>query len=131
MLTLQDFQYRLDADLKARGVKGIRSRHRAVFLHLGQHGASRAADLARALGVRPQSMMTIVRELEDMGLVQRKADPADSRAKLVDFSSRGLKFVAELSRSTETVWQQYTAILGKKNMRTTIENLNRLLEAEL
>ena len=40
-------------------------------------------------------------------------------------------YLAELSRSTETVWQQYTAILGKKNMRTTIENLNRLLEAEL
>jgi DNA-binding MarR family transcriptional regulator len=130
MLTLQDFQHRLDEDLKSRGVKGIRSRHRSVFLHLGQHGASRAADLARALGIRPQSMMKIVQELEAMGFVQRKADPNDSRAKLVDFSSKGRKFVTELSRSTETVWQEYAAILGKKDMRTTITNLNKLLDTE-
>ena len=89
MLAGRDFQSRLDRDLQRRGVRGIGARHRAIFLHLGRHGASRAVNLARAAGVRPQSMMKIIHELESLGLLERRADPDDSRAKLVDFSDGG------------------------------------------
>jgi DNA-binding MarR family transcriptional regulator len=129
MLLLQDFQQRLDDDMDTRAVKGVGARHRGVFLHLGRHGASRAVDLAKTAGIRPQSMMKIVHELEAMGLIERRPDPADSRAKLVDFSSHGKAFVAELSRSTEAVWTQYANILGKQNMRHTLTHLNTLLDA--
>ena len=80
MLLTRDFQRRLDADLKARGVQGIGARHRAVFLFLGRNGASRAVELAQSAGIRPQSMMRIVHELEAMGMVERRADPADQGA---------------------------------------------------
>ena len=128
MLLARDFHHRLSADLKQRGVEGVNASHNAVFLYLGRNGASRAVDLAGAAGIRPQSMMKIVHELEAMGLVERHPDPADSRAKLIDFTARGRAFIAELSRSTETVWEQYAAILGKGSMRDTIANLNTLLQ---
>jgi len=128
MLAARDFQQRLDADLKARGVEGVSARHRAVFLFLGSNGASRAVDLANAANIRPQSMMKIVHELEALGLVERCADPQDSRAKLIDFTQAGKAFIAELSRSTETVYEQYAAILGKACARDTFKNLNLLLE---
>jgi DNA-binding MarR family transcriptional regulator len=129
MLMAMDFQQRLDSDLNARGVQGIGARHRAVFLFLGRNGASRAVDLAEAAGIRPQSMMKIVHELESLGLVERREDPTDSRAKLIDFTESGRRLIAELSRSTETVWQQYAKILGKGALERTVNQLNTILQA--
>ncbi|MEZ5568064.1 MAG: MarR family winged helix-turn-helix transcriptional regulator [Halioglobus sp.] len=130
MLLTRDFQRRLDADLKARGVQGIGARHRDVFLFLGRNGASRAVDLAQSAGIRPQSMMKIVHELEALGMLERRVDPADSRAKLIDFTQQGREFIRELSRSTETVWRQYVALLGEAEALRTFNNLNRLLAGE-
>jgi len=129
MLMTRDFQQRLDNDLSARGVTGIGARHRAVFLFLGRNGARRAVDLAVAAGIRPQSMMKIVHELESLGLVERRQDPSDSRAKLIDFTPQGHALIDELSRSTETVWQQYADILGTSSLQDTVDNLNTLLRA--
>jgi DNA-binding MarR family transcriptional regulator len=127
MLLARDFQQRLDCDLELRGVPGIGTRHRAVFLFLGRNGASRAVELAAEAGIRPQSMMKIVHELESLNLVERYEDPSDSRAKLIDFTASGHQLITELSRSTETVWRQYAQILGDENMEQTLKNLNTLV----
>ena len=126
MLAGRDFQSRLDDDLRRRDVTGISARHRAIFLHLGRHGPSRAVDLARSAGVRPQSMMKIIHELESLDLLERRTDPADSRAKLVDFSPDGRRLIDELSRSTETVWQQYVDIIGEENLEQMVHQLSVL-----
>jgi len=127
MLMARDFQSRLDSDLQQRRVEGISARHRAVFLFLGRNGPSRAVDLAAAAGIRPQSMMKIVHELESLNLVTRREDPGDSRAKLVDFTPKGHKLIRELSASTQTVWQQYADILGEKRLEQTLQQLGKLL----
>ena len=127
MLMARDFQRRLDQDLQQRGVRGISARHRAVFLHLGQHGARRSVDLAQAAGVRPQSMMAIIHELEQMGLIERRTDPADSRAKLIDFTDPGRQLINELGRSTETVWEQYKTIIGQRELAQTFAQLQHIL----
>ncbi len=126
MLAGRDFQARLDQDLQRRDVMGISARHRAIFLHLGRHGPSRAVDLARSAGVRPQSMMKIIHELESLNLLERRTDPADSRAKLIDFSHDGRLLIDELTRSTETVWQQYVGIVGEENLERMVHQLSIL-----
>ncbi len=126
MMALRDFQRRLDDDLAQRGVVGIRSRHRKVFMHLNHHGASRSVDLAEKVGVRPQSMMKTVQELEQLGLVTRCVDPADSRAKLVEFTKKGQAFIGELTRSTETVWAQYAGLVDERQLLQTMQLLQKL-----
>jgi DNA-binding MarR family transcriptional regulator len=126
MMTLRDFQRRLDEDLAQRDVVGIRSRHRKVFMHLNHHGASRSVDLAEKVGVRPQSMMKTVQELEQLGLVTRCIDPADSRAKLVEFTNKGQAFIGELTRSTETVWAQYAGLVDERELQQTMQLLQKL-----
>jgi DNA-binding MarR family transcriptional regulator len=128
MLIARDFQKRLDADLEARDIPGVGQRHRAIFLHLGRHGASRSVDLAQAAGIRPQSMMVIIHELEELGLIERRPDPTDSRAKLIDFTKVGESFISELTRSTEDVWRQYSEILGEDQLTTVFDGLQSLLE---
>jgi DNA-binding MarR family transcriptional regulator len=126
MMALRDFQLRLDEDLAQRGVRGIRSRHRKVFMHLNHHGASRSVDLAEKVGVRPQSMMKTVQELEQLGLVTRCIDPADSRAKLVEFTNKGRAFIGELTRSTETVWAQYAGLVDERELKKAMQMLQKL-----
>ena len=127
MLVLEDFQRRLDADLSERKVEGIRPAHRVVFMHLDRFGASRSVDLAATAAIRPQSMMKIVHELEQLGLVTRRPDPTDSRAKLVEFTAAGQKLIAELTRSTETVWDQYAKQLGSKKLEQSLDAFNSLV----
>lgn len=128
MRMLQDFQRRLDADLAARGVQGIGRRHRRAFLHLSRFGPCRSVDLAAAAGIRPQSMMKIVHELEELGFVRRSADPEDSRAKRIALTAAGKRLVAELARSTETVWEQYAAIAGDGLLLRLLADMRTLLE---
>ncbi len=129
MMALLDFQQRLDADLAKRGVRGIRARHRKVFMTLERNGASRSVELAEKIGVRPQSMMKTVHELEELGLVTRSADPSDSRAKLVAFTKQGRAFIDELTRSTEIVWDQYAAMVDEKELQQAMQLLSRLSAA--
>ena len=127
MLMVKDFQQRLDEDLRSRDITGISQRHRAIVLHLGQHGASRSVDLADAAVIRPQSMMVIVNEMEQMGLIQRRPDPRDSRAKLVDFTASGRQLIEELTQSTATVWTQYRDIIGERQLSQILDGLDSLL----
>ncbi|MFT6050503.1 MAG: DNA-binding MarR family transcriptional regulator [Halioglobus sp.] len=126
MLALHDFQCRLDEDLALRGVRGIRARHRKVFMYLNHHGASRSVDLAQKVGVTPQSMMKTVHELEELCLISRSADPLDSRAKLVALTVKGQAFIDELTRSTLTVWDQYATVVGERDLQRTILLLKEL-----
>lgn len=129
MLVTRDFEQRLADDLRSRGVTGIGKRHREVFLYLGRHGPSRSVDLAHAAGIRPQSMVAIIQELEELGLIERKPDPQDSRAKLVNYTPAGEAFIRELAISTRTVWDQYTELAGEKPLTRVIGGLQQLLAA--
>lgn len=130
MLALADFQRRLDEDLQHRGVTGIHARHRAVFIHLNRFGASRSVDLAAAAGIRPQSMMKIVHELEDLSLVTRREDPRDSRAKLIEFTPAGQDLIEELTQSTEAVWEQYASVLGAEKLERALGSLRLLISLD-
>ena len=52
----------------------------SVLLRLERHGSATASDLARAEGVRPQSMAPVVAALEIAGLVSGTPDVADGGA---------------------------------------------------
>ncbi len=127
MLALEDFQRRLDTDLANNGFPGIRRRHRMVFRHLATHGPSRSVDLAAAVGIRSQSMMTIVHELEELGWVNRSVDPGDSRAKLIAFSAQGEELLRQLDASTQVVWKQYADQLGVDALETLLESLRLMV----
>ena len=126
MMAVRDFQRRLDEDLAERGVQGIRTGHRKVFMQLASDGTSRSADLAAKIGVRPQSMMKTVHELEQLALVSRAPDPTDSRAKLIRLTRKGQALIRELSRSTETVWDQYAEMLGEHDLQQAMQILSKL-----
>lgn len=58
----------------------------SVLLRLERDGAATATALARAEGVRPQSMAKIVQALEAAGLVGGAPDPRDGRKTLLSIT---------------------------------------------
>lgn len=79
----------------------------AALGRLLRHGESTVADLARAEGVRPQSMGATVQALVDLGLVQRRPDPDDGRRTLVRATDGG-------SRARQDSWATRTGVLADR-----------------
>lgn len=66
----------------------MRAAHLALFAHIDLAG-TRSTEIARRAGVSKQAIGPLVDELVQMGLLERVADPADGRAKLVRFTEAG------------------------------------------
>ena len=62
----------------------------SVLSRLDKNGPATIADLARAEGVKPQSMGTTISSLLEMGLVERKPHPTDGRQMNIELTPNGL-----------------------------------------
>jgi DNA-binding MarR family transcriptional regulator len=63
----------------------------AVLARLEKAGPMTTADLARSEFVKPQSMGTILADLEQAGLVQRRPHPTDGRQVLFALTADGIE----------------------------------------
>ncbi len=61
----------------------------AVMARLAREGPATTAELARAEGVKPQSMGATITALEEMGMVERKPHPTDGRQMNIELSAKG------------------------------------------
>jgi MarR family transcriptional regulator for hemolysin len=68
------------ADQKARAF-GMTRAQWAVLLRLERHEGLKQSDLAEALDIQPITLTRLVDRLCDNGLIERRADPNDRRAK--------------------------------------------------
>lgn len=62
---------------------------------LSQHGGMRLGALAAAARTTQPGMTRLIRTLEHAGLVERSADPADSRATIVSATAEGITALGE------------------------------------
>src|SRR5580704_12307362 len=87
----------------------------SVLLRLETDGAATVSGLARAEGMRPQSMSSIVNSLQDAGLVGSSADLNDRRQTLMSLSRKCEKLLRE-GRAARQDWLT-TTILEKLSAR--------------
>jgi DNA-binding MarR family transcriptional regulator len=104
-----------------------------VLGRLDREGPSSISDLAAAERMRPQSMAQTVRELETMGLVSRRPDPADARRAFVELTRAGLDTLqaARAAREdwlTETLERELDAP-ERELVRRTLVLLRRVADA--
>jgi DNA-binding MarR family transcriptional regulator len=86
---LSSLQDELFARLADAGYGDLHPRHGAVLAYLDEDGI-RATELSRLSGRHKQIVGRIIDELEGLGYVERRPDPADRRAKLIFPTPRGL-----------------------------------------
>lgn len=106
---------------------------KSVLLRLERDGAATVTTLAKAEGVRPQSMGATVAVLEAAGLVTGAADPADGRQTILSLTEACREMIRS-SRAAREDWL-FHAIQTKfapdelAQLASSIELLQRLAEA--
>jgi DNA-binding MarR family transcriptional regulator len=104
----------------------------SVLLRLEKDGPAAVSSLARAEGIRPQSMSAIITSLLEAGLVGGDPDPNDRRQILISLSRKCQKLLRE-GRAARQDW--LTATIQKKlssrdqeKLAAAVELLTRLAE---
>jgi len=91
---------------------------KAVLRRLEKHGPATAADLARAEGVKPQSMGTALGLLEKMGLIERKPHPTDGRQINMKLTARGITLRRNIKQATYAWLSRAIAELDRQEQIT-------------
>jgi DNA-binding MarR family transcriptional regulator len=107
--------------------EGLTPSQRSVLSRLDRQPAT-ASELAATERVRPQSMAAIVGGLEELGLVERKADPDDRRRRIVSLTRQGAAWVRGNRRTKEGWLGEVLARECTAEERATLVAAMRVLE---
>jgi DNA-binding MarR family transcriptional regulator len=104
----------------------------SALLRLEKDGPSTVSNLARAEGIRPQSMAPIIAALEAAGLLSGAPDPADGRQTLLSLTDACRRWVEE-GRSARQDWlirmiEAHLSPQEQDEVAKAIELLRRLAE---
>lgn len=108
--------------LAADGFEDVRFADGFVFQHL-VGGPTTIGALAERLGVSQQAASKTVADLERRGYVERTADPADARARLVALTTRGLAVMATARDHRAALGRELAGRFGAE----PVESARRLL----
>ncbi|WP_299037548.1 MarR family winged helix-turn-helix transcriptional regulator [uncultured Pseudokineococcus sp.] len=98
----------------------------AVLGVVAEAGESRPGALACRLGTSPSVLSRQLAELEDAGLLDRRADPADGRAHLVRVSTEGAALLAETAAARAERLRRALDGWTEDEARSALESLARL-----
>jgi DNA-binding MarR family transcriptional regulator len=105
----------------------------SVILRLEKEGSAAVSSLARAEGMRPQSMSAVVASLQKAKLVRGVPDPSDGRQTLMSLTPKCLKWLQE-GRAARQDWltvtiRQKLSNQEQEKLQGALELLSRLIEA--
>ncbi len=105
----------------------------AVMARLDRGGPATTADLARAEGMKPQSMGTTIAALEAMGMVERKPHPTDGRQVNLELTAKGTA-VRNRAKDAKRTWLAQAIIQLDEHDRETLfkagEIMRRMVERD-
>lgn len=94
---------------------------KGVLTRLESDGPATAAELARAEGVKPQSMAAAIASLEELRLVERAPHPTDGRQIHIRLAPKGVAFRKRIQQAKETWLIQALAKLTKQEQATLLK----------
>lgn len=96
-MAFRDLIDSLHACLADRGWTGVRPAYGFVLLAARDHGTS-GTQIAALLGMTKQAASKLVDAMSDAGLVERRAVNDDARAKRVELTTTGRRFLADVEQ---------------------------------
>jgi DNA-binding MarR family transcriptional regulator len=115
--------------LAERGFHDFRPAHGTIGQHISDHG-SRITELAQLAQVTKPTVVYLVNDLERLGYVERRSDPADGRAKLVCLTERGMRAQEAARKIIAEIEQDWGEMLGADDfaaLRTLLQRLHGAL----
>ena len=109
----QDWRRRASEEMAARGYPWHLGARGEVLAHLGPSGISQAM-LTERMGLTKQAVQQLLDLLETDGVIARRPDPLDKRARRIALTELGLRDYAERTRVKRMIEADYKRRLGKK-----------------
>lgn len=121
---------RLARQLRRQGDTGLTPTLMSALTSIDRHGPLTLGALAEREGVAPPSITRVVGKLEQAGLVERSADPADGRVTLVIATAAGRELLARTRQSKDVWLATRLAELGtgdRRRLAGALDALDRLV----
>jgi DNA-binding MarR family transcriptional regulator len=122
------FQTELFDRLKAAGLEDARVSHTHVTAYIKADG-SRLTDLAAQARMTLAAMSELVDDLQRLGVVERRPDPSDGRAKLICLTEAGWDAMRIGRRAIAEIELDYAELVGRARFEQATETLDELLRA--
>ena len=116
---------RLATAIKKRSTEellGLKLRQVMLLSYLRYGAPALQQQLCEALWLDPNNCVLLLNELEDMGYVERRRDPADRRRHMVDLTDAGRAALDRAERAQESVGDEIFAALSDEE-RATLRSL--------
>jgi DNA-binding MarR family transcriptional regulator len=117
-------------ELARHGHPDLRPMHGFVLQAVGLDGTT-AVDLGRRLGVSKQAAGKTIDHLEQLGYLQRAADPRDARRKIVRLTGRALDALARSAASFDEQRARWAQVLGPDRLRAMESDLRQVTDSDV
>ncbi|HEY6869532.1 MAG TPA: MarR family winged helix-turn-helix transcriptional regulator [Novosphingobium sp.] len=118
---------RFDAAARSDGMTGAQSRVLAV---IAQQPGINQGQLAERLDVEPITVCRMIDRMEQAGLVERRPDPHDRRARLLYPAAHAEELIAQLEAHARRLIAAMTENIGEED-RARLETLLNTIRANL
>ena len=122
------FQTELFERLVAAGLTEARVPHTHVTAYIEADG-SRLTELAARARMTLPAMSELVDDLQRLGIVERRPDPRDKRAKLICLTDAGWDAMRTARRVIAEIEADYARRVGAERFEHAAETLDTLLRA--
>jgi DNA-binding MarR family transcriptional regulator len=106
----------------------LRVPHTHVTAYIKADG-SRLTELASSARMTLSAMSELVDDLERLGVVERRPDPSDGRAKLICLTDRGWETMRTARAIIAEIEGEYAARVGAKRFESAARTLDELLRS--
>jgi DNA-binding MarR family transcriptional regulator len=102
--------------------------HFLMLLRLSHLEGQSAAELARGIGVRPQSLTEIINPLAERGLITREESPHHRRILRISLTAAGRQLLARATRVGRQLEKELAVDLSAAEHATLLTALAKILE---
>jgi DNA-binding MarR family transcriptional regulator len=114
---------------KALEPEALHPRHFGVMTMVAAQPGMSQQHLHEKTAIDPSSMVSVIDELEAMGLAERRPDPDDRRARTIFLTERGQQTLARVRALAGSLQREFFAALTAEELRTLHALLRKLAGA--
>lgn len=107
---------------------GLHLRLLVALSYLRDHGGAPQQELADALAMDANNVVLLLNELEDLGHVSRRRDPADRRRHLVELTPDGRRALTAAERAQRSIEEEVLQALSREERQTLLDLLRRAVQ---
>ena len=104
---------------------GIKLRQLMLLSYLRKGAPALQQQLCESLWLDPNNCVLLLNELEEMGYVERRRDPADRRRHMVDITDEGRVALERAERAQEEIGDELLSALSDEERATLRSLLSR------